>query len=321
VTFAQTQHSALHPASASAESVLRLFDFFVIVSIIVYVAVMAALLYAAFRRRSVDEREDDPRRTGRAHRGVIAATSVTVAILFVSLVYDVALGGSLTRTRNAELLSVRVTGHQWWWEVEYEDPIPQNRVRTANEIHVPVGRPVALKLESHDVIHSFWAPNLNGKKDLIPGKHNELRFQPRQTGTFRVQCAEFCGLQHANMSLYVVVQSESEFRAWLDRERRPALKPAPTDTLTNRGQLVFESGSCATCHAISGTTAQGTIGPDLTHLASRHSIAAGTLAPTRANLAGWIVDPQRIKPGVLMPSNGLEPADLHALLAYLGSLR
>ena len=318
MTWLQAAHSALHPASAQADRVGRLYNFLLIVAVLVFVAVMVAALWAAWRRRPIDE-DTSPARDARAHRVIFAGAAATVAILFVALVYDLALGRSLTRRATREMLTVRITGHQWWWEVEYEDPTPQNRVRTANELHVPVGQTVALKLASADVIHSFWAPSLGGKKDLIPGHHNELWFTPTEPGLYRMQCAEFCGLQHAYMALEVVVEDSKKFAQWINAQRKPAA--TPPDTLTARGKLVFESGPCATCHAIAGTSAAGTIGPDLTHIASRRWLASGRLGNTRANLAGWIVDPQRIKPGVLMPSNGLEPADLQALLNYLASLK
>ncbi|HJQ19047.1 MAG TPA: cytochrome c oxidase subunit II [Gemmatimonadaceae bacterium] len=311
-------HSALNPIGPNAERVYRLYQFFLVTSIIVWIAVIVGLFWAAKRHRDPVE-ADTPDRESRAHRWIFGLTAVTVAVLAVSLVYDLALGHSLTRRDSNVMLSVRVIGHQWWWEVEYEDPIPQNRVHTANELHVPVGIPVALKLESQDVIHSFWAPSISGKKDLIPGHHNELYFRADTAGLYRVQCAEFCGLQHAKMAMYVTAEPKDKFAAWLAAQRQPA--PVPVDTLANRGRLVFETANCSTCHTITGTTARGTVGPDLTHIATRTSLAAGTLSNTRGNLAGWIVDPQRIKPGVIMPSNGLEPADLQALLAYLGSLK
>lgn len=311
-------HSALNPVGPNAERVYRLYMFFLIVSAVVYLVVIAAALWAANRRRGPVE-ADTPVRESVAHRWIFGGVVATAAILFVSLVYDLALGHSLTTRETNVMLSVRVIGHQWWWEVEYEDPIPQNRVHTANELHVPVGIPVMLKLESQDVIHSFWAPSIAGKKDLIPGHHNEVYFRADTAGTYRVQCAEFCGLEHAKMGMYVTAEPKEKFAAWLDAQRQPA--PVPTDSLAQHGRLVFETASCVTCHTITGTTARAVIGPDLTHIATRSSLAAGTLSNTRGNLAGWIVDPQRIKPGVLMPSNALEPADLQALLAYLGTLK
>jgi len=314
----QAAHSALHPASVEAKHVGTLYNFMAVVAAMVCAIVIVVALWGALRGRRPDE-PVTPERESRAHRWILGAVTVTVAILFVTLVYDLALGRSMTRRATREMLSVRVTGHQWWWEIEYEDPTPQNRVHSANELHLPVGRPVALKLASADVIHSFWAPNLGGKKDLIPGHHNELYLTPTEPGIYQMRCAEFCGLQHAYMALAVVVEDSAKFARWLDAQRQPALSPA--DTLTERGRLVFETGSCATCHAIAGTNAHGTIGPDLSHVASRRWLASGRMNNTRANLAGWIVDPQRIKPGVLMPSNALEAADLQALVNYIASLR
>jgi cytochrome c oxidase subunit 2 len=213
-----------------------------------------------------------------------------------------------------------VVGHQWWWEVKYPDEgNPQNTVETANEIHVPVGRPVFIKMTSGDVIHSFWAPNLDGKKDLIPGHETRTWFRADTAGVYRGQCAEFCGHQHAKMSFFIVAEPRIQFEHWLESQKGEAAKPA--DSLTQTGERVFLSGTCAMCHAISGTGAGGHYGPDLTHLASRRTIAAGTLPNTTGNLAGWILDPQSIKPGAKMPPNQLEPAALQALLAYLESLK
>jgi len=317
----QHVHSALDPASPDAASVGRLYNYFLAVSVVVWILVVAAALWAA-RRRSGAESLTSPDRESRARRAIGAALVVTIAVLFVTLVYDLAIGRTQSiRPVTGSPLVVRLIGHQWWWEVHYEDSVPQNRVVTANEMHVPVNRPIIVKLESRDVIHSFWVPNLAGKKDLIPGKNNEMWFTASRPGVYRSPCAEFCGLQHAKMALYVVAERASDFDRWLVAQRGAAQPPAPSDTLSTRGRVVFETGSCVMCHRINGTTAGGTVGPDLTHVASRLSLAAGTLPNTRGHLGGWIVDPQRIKPGVLMPSNGLEPADLQALLSYMGTLR
>ena len=178
---------------------------------------------------------------------------------------------------------------------------------------------MVFELRSSDVIHSFWPPNLSPKRDLIPGNVNSLWFQADSAGVYRGQCAEFCGHQHAKMAFLMVAQPPAEFAAWLARQRDTAL--TPTDSLAKRGQEVFLASQCAMCHAISGTPAGSRIGPDLTHLASRRTIAAGTLPNTRGNLAGWIVNPQVIKPGVKMPPNQFESADLLALVTYLETLR
>jgi cytochrome c oxidase subunit 2 len=203
--------------------------------------------------------------------------------------------------------------------VRYLDPLPSSSFSTANEIHIPVGQPVELTLRSVDVIHSFWVPNLHGKKDLIPGQVNTLVLQADRPGIFRGQCAEFCGLQHANMALYVVAEPPDEFARWQERQRRPA--PEPATDAARRGRDVFMASSCVLCHKIGGTMAGGVAGPDLTHVASRLSLAAGTLPNTRGHRAGWIVDPQMHKPGNNMPPNLLSPGDLQALLSYLDTLR
>jgi cytochrome c oxidase subunit 2 len=212
-----------------------------------------------------------------------------------------------------------VTGHQWWWDVRYDAHVPAHRVRTANEIHIPVGQPILLKLRTSDVIHSFWVPSLHGKRDLIPGQTNTLWLQADRPGTYRGQCAEFCGHQHAHMGLLVVAEPPERFAGWQERQRQPAAEPA--DALARRGREVFVAGPCALCHAVRGTEAAAEVAPDLTHLGSRLTIAAATLANTPGHLAGWIVDPQRLKPGSHMPPMSLAADDLQALLAYLGSLR
>ncbi len=251
--------------------------------------------------------------------GVLSATAITMVILWVFLFLDFGTQRALASLGAEAPLTIELVGHQWWWEVQYVDSSPQRRITTANEIHIPVGRPVLVKTASRDVIHSFWAPNLHGKRDLIPGHQGAIYLQADTPGAFRAQCAEFCGHQHAKMALWVIAESEERFQSWMEQQRRPAL--APRDSVTRRGQEVFLQGSCALCHAIQGTPAGSRVGPDLTHLASRRTIAAGTLPNTRGHLAGWIIDPQRIKPGVRMPSNALGASDLEALLTYLESLR
>jgi cytochrome c oxidase subunit 2 len=204
--------------------------------------------------------------------------------------------------------------------VRYPDSAnPQNIVETANEIHVPVGRTVSIKMTSSDVIHSFWAPNLDGKKDLIPGHETRTWFRADSAGVYRGQCAEFCGHEHAKMAFLIVAEPPTQFQRWLESQKSEAA--TPTDSLAQQGKRVFLSGSCAMCHAISGTSAGSNFGPDLTHLASRRTIAAGTLPNDASNLAGWIIDPQIIKPGVKMPPNQLDGNSLQALLAYLATLK
>jgi cytochrome c oxidase subunit II len=315
----QQSHSVLNPASPQTRTVDRLWDAMYLTAAVVFVLVVAALLWGAFRRRPADDEPRSPGREQALKTAVGIATGLTILVLLGFLVYDVAVGRQITRNPGPRALQIRVTGHQWWWEVQYRDSIPSNWATTANEIHVPTGRPVVLELRSTDVIHSFWPPDLSPKRDLIPGNVNTLWFQADSSGVYRGQCAEFCGLQHARMGFLVIAQRPDSFALWLASQRDTAR--TPTDALARRGQEVFLGSTCVMCHAISGTPAGSRIGPDLTHLASRRTIAAGTLPNTRGNLAGWIVNPQGIKPGTRMPPNQLDPADLQALLTYLETLK
>jgi cytochrome c oxidase subunit 2 len=312
--------SALAPASEGAARIAEHWWWLLAVGAAVYVLVVGAMAWAIVRgRRRHRHHEPVVERHGGMLLAVGASTGVTVVILMVFLVYSFLTGRALAEEPREAPLTIELVGHQWWWEVEYVDPDPSKRVRTANEIHVPVGRPVRIRLSSRDVIHSFWVPNLQGKRDLVPGHDAETWFRADTPGVYRGQCAEFCGHQHAKMALLVIAQPAAEFNEWYARQLAPAA--TPTDTVALRGQEVFLAGSCIMCHTIAGTPAASNLGPDLTHLASRRTIAAGTLPNTRGHLAGWIVDPQGIKPGVRMPANQLDPRDLHALLTYLESLR
>lgn len=219
---------------------------------------------------------------------------------------------------EAPALEIQVTAHQWWWEVDYlYDDLPR-RFSTANEIHIPVGQPVRVKLISSDVIHSFWVPRLHGKMDTIPGHLNGITLKADEAGVYRGECAEYCGVQHAQMRMRVIAQPAKEFQSWVQRQREPAI--TPTDPLLVKGREAFEGYACAMCHRIRGTKARGTVAPDLTHFGSRQTIA-GVMPNTRARLQAWIVNAQSFKPGARMPT--LEQFDgetLNALAAYLESL-
>jgi cytochrome c oxidase subunit 2 len=252
-------------------------------------------------------------------RAVAIGVALTVVTLFVLLVARVWTGRSVASLGAASAVTINVTGHQYWWEIEYDDAIPSRRVLTANEIHIPVGHPVVLKGTSRDVIHSFWAPNLHGKRDLIPGITSAIWLEADEAAVYRGQCAEFCGKQHAHMAFEIVAEPEAQFAAWLDAQREPARAPAGEDE--TRGRDVFMNAQCALCHRIRGTSAHGQIGPDLTHVAARGKIASGTLQNNPAEMARWIRDPQHVKPGNQMPPTVLSDADLQALAAYLESLK
>jgi cytochrome c oxidase subunit 2 len=226
-------------------------------------------------------------------------------------------GQRATHGRDAPL-TVRIIGHQWWWELHYFVDGEAPSFVTANELRIPSGRDVVLKLESADVIHSFWAPNLAGKKDLIPGRVNELKIHAAREGVYRAQCAEFCGLQHAHMGLDVIVENDARFEDW--RIRQTELAHAPQTAKQLFGQQIFLTRACFMCHAVRGTEARGFAGPDLTHFASRRTLAASVLLRTRGATAGWIADPQGVKPGAKMPHLPLTPEELNAVVAYLESL-
>jgi cytochrome c oxidase subunit 2 len=250
---------------------------------------------------------------------VAIAGGLSLVVLIGLLFQSVATGRAIDTLRSPDALRIQVTGNQWWWDVQYAHEIPSLRVTTANEIHIPVGRAVRFDLLSTDVIHSLWIPNLQGKIDLVPGRLNELWLRADQPGVYRGQCAEYCGLQHAKMALVVVAEPPADFERWLTGNRAPAAAPVTAEQ--QRGRDIVERGPCAMCHNITGTLAGGRTAPDLTHIASRSTLAAGTLPNTRGHLAGWIADPQGIKPGNRMPAPGLSSDELQAVLAYLETLK
>jgi cytochrome c oxidase subunit 2 len=232
-----------------------------------------------------------------------------VVILFLATARVVA--GIQNTTRPGNAVEVTVIGHQFWWEYRY----PSRNVITANELHIPVGVPTFLTLLSADTDHSFWVPRLGGKTDLIPNHPNSMWMDPRETGLYLGQCAQYCGTQHAKMLLRVYVQTREEFDQWIDEQSRPASASA------SDGQRIFEGLSCVNCHTVAGTSAKGRYGPDLTHLISRDTIASGAAPNTPENLRRWLQDPSVIKPGSKMPAMGLSDPELDALTTYLETLR
>jgi cytochrome c oxidase subunit 2 len=320
-----------------------------IVCIVVYVALLLALRaaprgpvrtpgHARVNAPPTPNPEQEQAESGANKAVIVAGLVLPAAILLFTFGYTVytlrqvagvaGTGGGSTFPAHAEHLAgasvgaassdllpavtIHLTGHQWWWQIEY----PDAQIVTANEIHVPVGVPIQVRLTSEDVIHSFWVPQVTGKVDLIPGKANFLTIRPDQPGTYRGVCGEFCGLQHAHMHLRLIVESAEEYVGWLDRERQPAAAPATPEAIA--GQRLFVA-NCGECHTVRGAT-DGTRGPDLTHLASRRTLGAGIHENTRENLSGWTRDAQSMKPGNKMPSIALPDADLAALVAYLESL-
>jgi cytochrome c oxidase subunit 2 len=292
----------------------------------VFLVVIILLLIAIIKRRkgsaTVAELPQKETQEYERRRGLLvaAATTMTIAILFVFIVDSFLVGRGLTAELDRKQgLNIEVTGHQWWWEVRYQDIDASSIFTTANEIHIPVGVPVTFSLKAADVIHSFWVPNLHGKKDLIPGKIATIWLQADKPGIYRGQCAEFCGHQHAHMALRIFAESREQFDAWRRGQIQAAVSPA--NPSAQKGQQVFLSSACVMCHAINGTSAGANVGPNLTHLASRNTIAAATLPNDREHLAQWVNDSQQIKPGNRMPPNKFSPEDMQAVLDYLQSLK
>jgi cytochrome c oxidase subunit 2 len=314
-----SNHAALNPAGPRAQAIANLLLLFCTVSAVVYLIVIGSLVWSLWRRRGPRvERDGNARQERRSWQVIAVGVSFTVLTLITLAVADFAVQRHLS-AHPADAMRIVLTGHQYWWEVEYDEADPSQRLRTSNEIHIPVNRPVELVLTSRDVIHSFWLPNLMGKKDLIPGHTNTEVVVADRPGVFTGQCAEFCGLQHAQMRLTLTAENPEDFERWRQHQLGEAV--APASEAEHKGLAVFMSSSCILCHTIQGTDAAATVGPDLTHLASRATIAAGTLENNPANLASWILEPQRLKPGAMMPATSLPPQDLAALTTYLASLR
>lgn len=317
-------HDMLQAMGPQAGHIAWLWNVFLAVCTAVFLAVMVALVLALRRGRRADERDPPDLATvnvtePRVRRTVATAVALSIAGLLVLLAASVFTDRALARLPLKDAVNIEVVAHQWWWTVKYVSGPVSETFETANEIHVPVGRPVIVKLNADDVIHSFWVPNLAGKRDLVPGRTATLAFQADRPGIYRGLCAEFCGFQHAFMAFEVHAQPPEQFEAWRRQQLQPAGEPA--DTRAQRGKMLFQSTQCAMCHRIQGTLARGKRAPDLTHLASRRTIAAGTLPNDAANLASWITDPHRHKPGVNMPANPMSGDDLAALVAYLGTLK
>lgn len=315
----QRQFSAMNPAGPQADRIASLGWLMTWLGSAVFLLVIGFLLYALWRGRRRTESAIGPAVDRRITRWVVGAVAATFLVEAFLLVHSFWTGRELADFADPDALTIRVTGHQWWWQVEYEDPVPARRVGTANEIHIPVGRRVKLELVAGDVIHSFWVPNLQGKTDLIPGYSTTTYLQADSAGVYHGRCAEFCGLQHAHMDFLVIAEPPAQFAAWYTGQLRDAAPPATPEQA--KGKQVFLANRCAICHRVRGSEAGGTLGPELTHLASRLTLASVTLANTRGHLGGWVLDPQRIKPGVNMPPNQLSPDELHALLTYLESLK
>jgi cytochrome c oxidase subunit 2 len=303
--------SALRAAGPVADTLLQVSVVLAVGGTLIFAGVML-LLALAVRRRGGGHVNA---RWWIVGGGLVFPTSVLVALFFYSEWHR----PPWRPVPPADALIVGVTGHMWWWEVRYRDPASGAEVVTANEIRIPVGRPVYFGLGSADVIHSFWVPSLGGKMDMLPGRIQHLLLQADRPGIWRGQCAEYCGEQHARMALHVVAEAPEAFDAWLAAQARPA---APSAQVA-RGREAFLAHRCNACHTVRGVSEERGLGPDLTHVGSRLHLGAGTVANTPGELARWVAHTQQLKPGAQMPSSGerIGDADLHAIAAWLAQLQ
>lgn len=311
----------LDPHSHQAADIANLFWVMMAVSFGGLALITGLLVFAWLRRgrRGFGADPDDPHPGERPSWFVVVGMGVVFPLMIVAALFIVGNWAIMNVTQapaaSSTDMTVEAVGHQWYWEFRY----PGTKAVNADELHIPVGTRVNLVATTADVIHSFWVPELNRKIDAIPGRTNHVVFDARSAGVFRGQCAEFCGLQHAHMALYVVAEPRADFERWLARTAAPA--PQPANAELERGQQVLLGSACEYCHRIAGTNASGTIGPDLTHVATRLSLGAGTIPNGRGYLAGWVLDPQHVKPGNRMPATALTGPALQSLLDYLESLR
>ncbi len=303
--------SSVNPKGSEASKIAGAWWLIFALAVGVYAIVGGFIIVASLRGRRTDHGR--PSRISDGAFLWLGGLIVPALILMVVAAVTVETTAAV-RKPSRDALRVEVVGKDWWWAVRY----PDSGVTTANEIRLPVGRPVEIRLTSDNVIHSFWVPNLAGKMDVIPGQPNTLRFTVDEPGVYRGQCAEFCGLQHANMAFYVIAQTPGMFDRWLTRHSQPPSEPA--GELEAKGAAVFQRLACAGCHTVDGTQAQGTRGPNLTNLGERRTLGAGTVENTPENLARWIPDASSLKPGVLMPAIPISHSDLEAVVAYLESL-
>jgi cytochrome c oxidase subunit II len=325
ISLAQAEDlSVFRPAAQPATSIRDLFHLVLGITGAIFVLVEGVLIYSAvrFRRRKGSSDPEPAQVYGSAPLEVAwtVAPLLIVFVLFLVVVRSVVEAQAGDDDEDGPVLRVQVIGHQWWWEIVYPDDDARATFRTANELHVQSradGKSTRIELEllSADVIHSFWVPRLAGKTDLIPGNTNRMWFDSREPATFYGQCAEFCGMQHANMKILVVAEEQDDFRRWQENERKPA---ADTDSA---GRDRFLALGCVNCHTVRGTTARGTVGPDLTHLMARRTLAAGATQNDHDQLRAWIADPDTIKPGSKMPNMHLSGDDVDLIVGFLESLR
>ena len=317
-----------HAAGPAADPVIRLGWGLAAISIAVVVIIAGLLLAAIFRKRAGTPRKGSDNDAGSqlvsagdrdGMAWVYIGTGVSAVVLFASAVWALVTLSAIAAPAATPRVTVEVRGYQYWWRVRYLDANGGVLLTTANEIHIPVGEPIRFQLSSGDVIHSFWVPQLGGKMDAVPGQTNVTWLQADRAGRYRGQCGEYCGLQHAHMALFVEAESPEEFANWLAHQRSDAT-PSANGAQAASGEHLFDE-KCAGCHAVRGTAAKGMLAPDLTHLMTRETIAAGVLPNTEETLRRWIAHTQEVKPGSEMPVVTLQPAELDAVVGSLGALR
>jgi cytochrome c oxidase subunit 2 len=312
--------STMSAASHDAQRLATLGVAMTVVATLIFLLVVGIIGFGLWRRRNSPDALDSPADVRTpvdvSENWWILGGGLAMPVVVLAGVFLMTLSTMRAyRPAPAGAPEILVIGHQWWWEVRY----PNDTVITANELHLPVGRAVHLELRSADVIHSFWAPNLEGKTDVIPGQQNEMVLRADSAGVYRAECAEYCGRQHANMALSIVAEAPADYQRWLSSTK--AVAAAPANDTARAGLAVFMSHSCAFCHSIRGTPATGSFGPDLTHLGSRSTLAGGALPNTVGYLAGWISNPDRLKPGTKMPASPMDGASLQAVVRYLEGLK
>lgn len=312
LTACQESPSLMTPASPGARTISDLGWQLFAIAAVVFVAVEAMLIYIILRFRNKGE-TGEPRQVYGHHRLEIAWTAAP-GIVLIGVLWTTFQTMALLLPAPADALVVRVTGHQWWWQVEY----PDLGIVTANEYHVPVGTNVRVDLVSGDVIHSYWAAELGPKMDVLPEHQNTTWFNAEKPDAYRGFCAEFCGVQHANMGFFIVAEEQADFDAWVQAQQQPAAQAA--DAAAQQGAEAFNASGCGGCHTVAGTAAQGTAGPNLTHVGGRRMIAANVLDNTPENMARWLANPQAVKPGNKMPVLPLGPDRVSQIAAYLESL-
>lgn len=306
--------SLINPASDQADQIYKLWVYFIIAASAVFLLVVVLLIHILIKYHSKPS-DSEPKQTKDnkvVERWMVAGPAILVALFFYLTIDTMHRVHPPITDQRPDII---ITGHQFWWEVNY----PEDSVTTANEVHMPVGKKILVQLKSADVIHDWWVPSLGNKMDLIPGRDNHVWITIHNPGIYEGTCSEFCGAQHAWMRIKVIAQSPEDFKAWLVKDKSRA--PDITDESALKGKDIFLQSSCSSCHTIRGTTAQGKVGPDLTHVASRSTLLAGMLSNNESNLEKWISDPQKIKPGSMMPKFIYQQDSIKSLVSFIAQLK